>query len=117
MTSPADFRLRLKSDGVLLMGPGRADLLDAIARAGSLAAAAKSMGMSWRRAWLLVEEMNSRFDEPLVSATRGGKAGGASALTPFGIEALRRFRAMEAACLAATKADRAFFKRRAAPKG
>jgi molybdate transport system regulatory protein len=112
MPSPADFRLRLKSGKTLIMGPGRADLLEAIAESGSLAAAAKGMGMSWRRAWLLVEDMNVSFDEPLVSASRGGKTGGSSALTPLGVEILQRYRAMEAASVAATKADRAFFKRR-----
>jgi molybdate transport system regulatory protein len=118
MSSPPDFRLRLKADGALLMGPGRADLLELIQETGSIAAAAKKMGMSWRRAWLLVDVLNNCFDGPLVTASRGGKAGGNSTLTPLGEEVLHRYRAMETASLAATKADRAFFKRHAtkAPK-
>ena len=78
------------------MGPGKADLLQAIADAGSITAAAQSMGMSYRRAWLLIETMNRSFRGPLVEAARGGRGGGGARLTPLGHEALRRYRRMEA---------------------
>jgi len=74
------------------MGPGKADLLDAIAETGSISAAARRMRMSYRRAWLLVQTMNECFAEPLVSAAKGGKAGGGAALTSTGAAVLARYR-------------------------
>lgn len=77
------------------MGPGKADLLDAIAATGSISAAGRRMGMSYRRAWMLVETMNTSFAEPLVQAAKGGPHGGGAALTPAGVDILKRYRAME----------------------
>jgi molybdate transport system regulatory protein len=77
------------------MGPGKADLLDAIESAGSISAAARRMGMSYRRAWMLVDEMNRDFRLPLVSAAAGGAKGGGARVTDAGREALRRYREME----------------------
>ena len=88
-------RLRLLLGSAIAMGPGKADLLEAIASEGSITRAARSMGMSYRRAWLLVETMNNSFRSPLVSTARGGRGGGGAQLTPLGSEALRRYRAME----------------------
>jgi molybdate transport system regulatory protein len=86
------------------MGPGKADLLEAIGRTGSISAAARAMEMSYRRAWLLVDVMNRSFREPLVHSAVGGTRGGGAQLTGAGARVLARFRAMEAAALAAAEA-------------
>jgi molybdate transport system regulatory protein len=90
-------KLRILFGPEIAMGPGKADLLDAIAETGSIAAAAKRFGMSYRRAWMLVDTMNRCFREPLVAAGTGGSGGGGAVLTPFGLLVLGRFRALEAA--------------------
>jgi len=72
------------------MGPGKADLLDAIAREGSISAAARTLGMSYRRAWLLVDTMNRCWREPLVTAQTGGGA----QVTDAGCEVLDFYRAV-----------------------
>lgn len=89
-------RLRVLMGSAIAMGPGKADLLEAIGAEGSITRAARRMGMSYRRAWLLVESMNHSFRQPLVEAARGGPGGGGALLTPFGREALARYRKMEA---------------------
>lgn len=83
------------------LGPGKIALLEHIGRLGSISAAAREMGMSYRRAWLLVEAMNQAFREPVVTAVSGGKRGGGAVLTPFGADVLARYRKIE------TKAARA----------
>jgi molybdate transport system regulatory protein len=75
------------------LGPGKIDLLEAIAREGSLTRAAESLGMSYRYAWLLVDDLNASFGAPVTVATVGGKRGGGVALTPFGRELVKRYRA------------------------
>ena len=92
-------RLRVLLGAAIAIGPGKADLLDAIAANGSISAAAKRMGMSYRRAWLLVDTMNGCFRGPLVASTRGGAGGGGAHLTPLGVEVLARYRDMEAKAL------------------
>ncbi len=77
------------------LGPGKADLLDAVKREGSISAAARTMGMSYRRAWTLIGAMNRDFKEPLVQTSAGGSGGGGAQVTVAGREALRRYRAME----------------------
>jgi molybdate transport system regulatory protein len=79
----------------IAIGPGKAELLDAIAATGSISQSARRMGMSYRRAWLLVDTMNRCFREPVVAAASGGPGGGGAALTPFGRRALAQFRAMQ----------------------
>lgn len=88
--------LRILLGGASSLGPGKAALLEEIERHGSISAAARAMGMSYRRAWLLVESMNSAFREPLVLTATGGAGGGGAELSDFGREVLRRYRAMEA---------------------
>lgn len=78
------------------IGPGKADLLEAIEREGSISAAARRLGMSYKRAWDLVNTMNTSFREPLVAASAGGSHGGGAQVTEFGHEALRLYRAIEA---------------------
>ena len=88
-------KIRILIAAVVAIGPGKADLLAAIERTGSISAAARQMAMSYRRAWLLVEAMNSAFREPLVETLTGGEGGGGARVTKLGEEVLRRYRAME----------------------
>ncbi len=88
-------KIRILIGAVVAIGPGKADLLAAIERTGSISAAARQMGMSYRRAWLLVEAMNSAFRQPLVETLTGGEGGGGARVTKLGEEVLRRYRAME----------------------
>ena len=79
----------------IAFGPGKADLLQAIARCGSISGSARDMGMSYRRAWLLVEEMNRCFSSALVSTATGGARGGGASVTGLGTEVLARYRRMQ----------------------
>ncbi len=88
-------------DGKFVFGPGKADLLAAIEATGSLAAAARSIGMSYMRAWKLVQSMQQDFAKPVVELQRGGKDQGAK-LTPTGEKAVSLYRQMESEALAAT---------------
>jgi molybdate transport system regulatory protein len=83
------------------MGPGKADMLEAIDRDGSISAAGRALGMSYRRAWLLVDSMNRCWTEPLVDTTAGGGAGKGARLTVFGRELLTAYRALEASLVEA----------------
>src|SRR6056297_3894874 len=84
-----------------MIGPGKADLLEGIARCGSIAAAGRGMGMSYKRAWELIGTLNAMFKEPLVESTRGGPGGGGAMLTDLGREVLAHYRAFEADAAAA----------------
>jgi molybdate transport system regulatory protein len=77
------------------LGRGKMMLLEKIRETGSISAAGRSMDMSYRRAWLLVDAMNRMFSSPVVESQRGGRQGGGAAVTAFGEELLARFRAME----------------------
>jgi molybdate transport system regulatory protein len=88
-------RLRIVLEPDIAIGPGKADLLEGIRETGSIAAAGRRMGMSYKRAWYLVETMNRCFKRPLVAASKGGRAGGGAALTELGHEVLARYRRME----------------------
>ena len=90
-------RLRIHFGDLLMLGPGKAELLERIRETGSISAAGRGMGMSYKRAWMLVEEMNAAFREPLVESVRGGPGGGGAALTEAGCKVLAHFRAVEAA--------------------
>jgi molybdate transport system regulatory protein len=74
------------------VGPGKIELLEAILRHGSLSQAARSLGMSYRRAWLLIESLNSYFQEPVTQATTGGKGGGGVTITQFGKSLIKSYR-------------------------
>ncbi|MDH3597039.1 MAG: LysR family transcriptional regulator [Rhodospirillales bacterium] len=102
-------RLRVLLGSATAMGPGKADLLEAIDSEGSITGAARRMGMSYRRAWLLVEAMNACFRRPLVETARGGRRGGGARLTVLGREALARYRTMEAKAVASLEPDMAAF--------
>jgi molybdate transport system regulatory protein len=90
------FHLRagVRSAG-LAVGPGKVALLEAVARTGSISAAAKTLGMSYRRAWLLVDETNRCLVAPAVSTAAGGAHGGGTRLTPVGAQFVRRYRTLE----------------------
>lgn len=79
------------------IGPGKVALLEGIARTGSLRQAARELGMSYRRAWLLLDQINQSFNTPSATATVGGAGGGGATLTPFGEELIERYRALERA--------------------
>ncbi|MCB2059083.1 MAG: LysR family transcriptional regulator [Novosphingobium sp.] len=88
-------KLQLYCGDEIAMGPGKADLLEAIEREGSISGAGRALGMSYRRAWLLVDTMNRCWSEPLVETAPGGAARGGARVTPFGGEVLRSFRALQ----------------------
>ena len=79
------------------LGPGKIALLEAIEVQGSISAAARSMGMAYRHAWEMVDELNHCFDTPAVEVSAGGRAGGGAALTAQGRDVVKRFRAIEVA--------------------
>lgn len=88
--------LRIVLSDAAYIGPGRADLLEGIERLGSIAAAGKAMGMSYKRAWGLVQALNEGFGRPLVASSRGGAAQGGASLTPLGKAVLAHYRSMQA---------------------
>jgi molybdate transport system regulatory protein len=88
-------RIRILLGSSIAIGPGKAALLEAIGETGSIAAAGRRMGMSYRRAWVLVKTMNACFREPLIDAAKGGVGGGGARLTATGREVLALYRAME----------------------
>src|SRR5215468_4101448 len=87
------------------LGPGKIALMELISKYGSISAAGKEMGMSYRRAWLLVDEINHIFREPLVETQMGGSGGGGARLTRLGRDVVSRYRAIEGAAATATAAD------------
>jgi len=100
---PRDFRLRLHVHvgDAHSLGPGKTALLEAIEETGSISAAARALGMAYRHAWELVDDLNTCFAPGVVAAATGGREGGGARLTPFGRELVRRFRKMEATAAAA----------------
>ncbi len=97
------------------LGPGKIALLERIAAAGSIAAAGRSMGMSYRRAWELVAALNDSFATPLVEARIGGRSGGHATLTPLGIEIVAEYRRIEADAARAVAGSLTVIQRAARP--
>jgi molybdate transport system regulatory protein len=93
------------------IGPGKAELIERIDESGSISAAARAMGMSYRRAWQLVEALNRDFSRRIVDTAIGGKRGGGARVTPFGKDLVARFRAMEQKASAAIAGDLKRFQR------
>ena len=95
--TPAQPRLRIRIvfGKAEMIGPGKAELLERIDRTGSIAAAGREMGMSYKRAWELIGTLNAMFRDPLVESTRGGPGGGGAVLTPNGQRVLALYRAFE----------------------
>lgn len=94
-------RIRLDPDGRI--GPGKVDLLEHIAASGSISAAGRKMAMSYRRAWELVEELNTMFATPVVERQIGGRNGGGASLTPLGLSLVQRYRSIEKAAESAAR--------------
>lgn len=104
---PADglTHLRITLGDTAYIGPGRADLLELIDQTGSISAAGKAMGMSYKRAWGLVQALNEGFGRPLVEASRGGAEQGGARLTEPGRSVLQHYRAMQDKTRAAIAGD------------
>ena len=89
-------RLRIKFGESMRLGPGKVELLDAVATTGSISAASRALGMSYRRAWILVDEVNRMFKRPVVVTAAGGHQGGGASLTDFGRALVAAYRRIEA---------------------
>ena len=105
MKTRVQFRLRIYRDDSIAFGPGKVAVLEAVAETGSISAAARQLGMSYRRAWMLIDEMNNALSSPAVNTAAGGSRGGGTALTPVGEEIVKHYRAIENAAKLATSAD------------
>jgi molybdate transport system regulatory protein len=103
----ADTRLSIRLDLMSgdRIGPGKIALLEAIRATGSISAAARRLGMSYRRAWLLVEELNDALQDPAVTAAPGGRQGGGAALTPVGERIIAIYRSIEGIARSAAKEE------------
>jgi molybdate transport system regulatory protein len=102
---PALVRPRLYLGSGIAVGPGKIDLLRQIAETHSISAAARAMGMTYKRAWLLIDSLNQGFGEPVVEASAGGKGGGGAYLTPLGEALMVRYTVLEAALTRACTAE------------
>jgi molybdate transport system regulatory protein len=105
MTLNARFRLRINKGEEIAIGPGKVALLEAILATGSITAAAKQLGMSYRRAWLLVDDMNRCFKHPVVDSAKGGKEGGGTVVNEHGQEVIRLYRQIETVARQSTAKD------------
>jgi len=95
--SPLKIKIQIYCGDEIAMGPGKADLLEAIAREGSISAAGRALGMSYRRTWMLVDVMNRCWDLPLVETAAGGSHGGGARMTELGQSILAHYRALQRA--------------------
>lgn len=102
-TGPFRMRLQVMSGEEGAIGPGKAALLEAIGETGSISAAGRSLDISYRRCWLMVDEMNRCWDQPLIEAQRGGREQGAR-ISAQGLEVLAVYRALEARLVAEIRA-------------
>ena len=102
---PAALTIRVDFGAFGYLGPGKIALMELISKYGSISAAGKEMGMSYRRAWLLMDEINHIFREPLVETQMGGSGGGGARLTKLGRDVVGRYRAIEGAAANASAAD------------
>ena len=88
-------RVRIRIGDEMVLGPGKVDLLESIGRTGSISAAGRELGMSYRRAWLLVDALNHMFPNALVTASPGGSRGGGAKLTDYGRGVAAAYRRVE----------------------
>jgi molybdate transport system regulatory protein len=102
------FRLRIRQGDLVVIGPGKIALLEAIGATGSISAAARALGMSYRRAWMLVDEMNRGLIGPVVDTAAGGIQGGGAVLTGLAQEIIERYRSVEAEAAQAAAGDLAW---------
>ncbi len=101
----AKFRFRVTTGDVIAIGPGKISLLEAIAETGSITSAAKSLDMSYRRAWMLLDELNRSLRQPAVDSAKGGPHGGGSELTAVGHQLIDTYRRIESTAASACAAD------------
>ena len=99
------FRMRVMVGDTIAIGPGKVRLLEAIDETGSLTAAAKSIGMSYRRAWLLMDELNKSLKTPALHSAQGGEHGGGTEVTAVGKALIERYRRIEATAARACATD------------
>jgi len=99
------FRPRVTGGGEIAVGPGKIALLEAIGKTGSITAAAKSLDMSYRRAWILLDTLNRSLREPAVDSARGGDRGGGSGLTEAGRRLIALYRRVERTAASASRRD------------
>lgn len=111
----AFIQVNLIFDSGARIGPGKATLLESIRDTGSISAAARALGMDYKRAWMLLDSLDRAFEIPVVDRRAGGAGGGGAALTAFGIELLDRYRRIEAGAAALGAADLAALHRYALP--
>jgi molybdate transport system regulatory protein len=102
-TTRLDIRLRIDFGSASSLGPGKVALLEHIERAGSLSQAARELGLSYRRAWQLLDDLNHSFRDPVASASVGGVGGGGVELTAFAKELVAAYRRVESAALDETR--------------
>ena len=95
------FRIRIMKGETIAIGPGKVSLLEAVRKHGSISAAARSLDMSYRRAWLLIDELNRALKSPATISEQGGQSGGGCVLTPVGESIVRLYRDVEAQAQAA----------------
>jgi len=105
MKPDVQFRVRFYRDDHVALGPGKIALLEAVAATGSISEAGRSLGMSYRRAWVLIAEMNEMLVSPVVTTATGGSKGGGTALTEVGEAVVTHYRAVEAAAAKAAARD------------
>jgi molybdate transport system regulatory protein len=95
------FRMRITKGETIALGPGKVALLESVRKHGSISAAARSLDMSYRRAWLLIDELNRSLKSPATISEQGGQSGGGCVLTPVGESIVRLYRDVEAQAAAA----------------
>jgi len=105
MTNAVHLKIRINNGSAIAMGPGKADLLEAIDACGSISSAARQMRMSYRRAWELVDVMNKCFSQPLVVSSPGGHHGGGAQLTELGRSILKNYRDLVTKAHLATESE------------
>jgi molybdate transport system regulatory protein len=103
--APSRLSLRVVLAPETMLGPGKAELLERVRDTGSISAAGREMGMSYKRAWDLVSAMNRMFAEPVIQASKGGSSGGGAILTPLGAQVLATYRRIEQTCTEAAAKD------------
>jgi len=111
----ARIRLTLTMNSGARIGPGKAELLESVRSSGSISAAARAMGMDYKRAWLLMDSLNRAFATPAVERVTGGPGGGGAVLTAFGEDLLARYRRLETAAAQLAAADLDAIEQNAAP--
>jgi molybdate transport system regulatory protein len=95
LPAEARFRMRITKGETIAIGPGKVSLLEAVREHGSISAAARSLDMSYRRAWLLIDELNRSLQSPATISEQGGQSGGGCVLTPVGEQIVRLYREVE----------------------